>query len=293
VTAQLPRERVFESVNDLDGLLAQLQRMPCFRTATAVEIDGSFAVYQSGDFERLCEVWRELAEPTRAVFPGKLHLAYKHSGKAPRMVNAAIFLLSVRAVLRAGERFRSGLSPEVHASLHKDFPWLERRHQHIPDGYTPRFEFPRAFADFIEHGDLDESRARWQLAVGLNEVQQSCYSAFAAELFRLPELHRHAARERALAINYFGHWAPRCSRDLWRETIWILDALNAAVFELVLGELPRALAPVGPLGIPARRAQWAAFVRALDTPQWLLDSHTPDGSTAPSSSARRDDRRRF
>jgi hypothetical protein len=277
VTDQLPRERTFESVSDLDGLLAQLQRMPCFRTATERELAASFTAYESGDFERLCDVWREVAEPTRAAYPGSLHFVYANAGKAPRMVNAAVFLLSVRAVLRAGERFRSELSPEVRRSLHADFPWLERRHEHIPDGYTPRFEFPRAFTQFIEHGDLDDSRARWQLAVGLNEVQQSGYSAYAAKLFRLPELHRHAARERALAVNYFGHWAPRCSRDLWRETIWILDALNAAVFEMVLGILPRAFALTGSLGVVARRSQWAAFVRNLETPQWL-EPHPEIGS---------------
>jgi hypothetical protein len=296
-------ERRFESVAELDRLLAELQRIPCFRTAPDREIEASFAAYEAGDFGRLCEVWRELAQPTRAELPAHLRHAYAHAGKGPRMVNASIFLLTVRAVLRAGERFRSGLSPDVQRALHSEFPWLERRHEHIPAGHTPQFEFPRAFTDFIEHGDLDDSRARWQLAVGLNEVQQSCYSAHAAELFRLPELHRHAARERALAVNYFGHWAPRCSEDLWRETIAVLDALNAATFELVLGILPRAFALTGPLGIGARRAQWAEFVRGLDTPQWLeppprgnkaaaaLHSRAPDGTS--STPLRRDDRGRL
>jgi len=261
--------RVFESVADLDRLLTRLQRIPCFRTATEHEVEASFAAYRTGDFARLCDVWAEVAQPTRAELPVGLHSAYAHAGKAPRMVNASVFLISVRAVLRAGERFREGLSPQVRASLSNEFPWLERRHEHVPNGYTPKFEFPREFSEFIEHGDLDDSRARWQLAVGLNEVQQTCYSSFAAELFRLPELRRHAARERALAVNYFGHWAPPCTQDLWRETIWILDALNAAVFELVLGLLLRAFAPVGPLGIRARRRQWQEFVEGLDTAQWL------------------------
>jgi hypothetical protein len=269
VTTDSARARCFESVAEPAALLAELRRIPCFRVATDVEVTASFAAYQSGDFEHLCELWREVAEPTRATIPAALRPAYEHAGKAPRMINASIFLLTVRAVLRAGERFRGGLSPEVRRALHSEFPWLERRHEHIPDGYTPPFEFPRVFTDYVEHGDLDDSRARWQLAVGLNEVQQSCYSAYAAELFRLPELHRHAARERALAVNYFGHWAPRCSEALWRETIWVLDALNAATFELVLGILPRAFAPIGPLGVRARRAQWRAFVEGLDTPQWL------------------------
>jgi hypothetical protein len=269
VTERHARERVFQGVPDHARLLAELQRIPCFRTATAREIDDTFVVYQTGDFERLCEVWREIAEPTRAALPGHLRHAYAHAGRAPRMINAGIFLLTVRAVLRAGERFRSKLSPEIQRALHSEFPWLERRHEHIPGGYTPHFDFPSAFAEFIEHGDLDDSRARWQLAVGLNEVQQTGYSAHAAELFRLPELHRHAARERALAVNYFGHWAPRCSKALWRETIWVLDALNAATFELVLRELPRAFMPIGPMGMRSRRAQWRAFVEGLDAPQWL------------------------
>jgi len=265
----LSRERVFESVPDLDGLLAQLQALPCFRVATDAEIDESFVAYQAGDFAQLCDVWQRVADPTRATLPEPLNSAYVHAGKAPRMVNAAVFLVTVRAVLRAGECFRAGLSPEVQRSLHTEFPWLERRHEHIPAGFTPPFEFPSAFARYIEHGDLDDSRARWQLAVGLNEVQQTAYSSFAAELFRLPELHRHAARERALALNYFGHWAPRCTHELWRETIHVLDALNAGVFEIVLGLIAQAFAPVGALGIRARRSQWRAFVEALDTPQWL------------------------
>ncbi|MFO7561789.1 MAG: hypothetical protein R6X02_04045 [Enhygromyxa sp.] len=261
--------RVHESVPDLERLLARLRRIPCFRVATDEEVERSFAAYQSGDFGRLCEVWAEVTQPTRAALPIGLRTAYAHAGKAPRMVNASVFLVSVRAVLRAGERFREDLSPAVREALHSEFPWLERRHEHIPAGYTPKFEFPRVFAEFVEHGDLDDSRARWQLAVGLNEVQQTCYSRFAAGLFRLPELRRHAARERELAINYFGHWAPRCTKELWRETLWVLDALNAATFELVLGLLVPAFAPIGPLGVRARRAQWEAFVRALDTPQWL------------------------
>jgi hypothetical protein len=262
--------RVFEAAPDLDEVLARLQALPCFRTATDEEVDASFAAYQAGDIEALCEVWKRVADPTRAELSAASRAAYQHAGKAPRMVNASVFLITLRAVLRAGERFREGLSGEVHRSVHAEFPWLEHRHEHIPAGFTPALEFPDEFRLFVERGDLDDSRARWQLAVGLNEVQQTCYSEFAAGLFRLPELRRHAARERALAINYFGHWAPRCTRDLWRETLYVLDALNAAVFELALAVLPQAFAPVGPLGVRARRAQWRAFVAGLDVPQRLL-----------------------
>ena len=199
--------------------------------------------------------------------------AYAHAGKGPRMVNALVFLDSLRATLAAGERFRGRLSPSVHGIIHTEFPYLERRHEHVPAGDTPRFEFPDLFRDYIEWGDLDDTRARWQLAVSVNEVQQATYSDFAARLFRLPELHRHAERERELACNYLGHAAPRCTLDLWRETIHVLDALNAATFAFVCTKLlPRAMARA--IGRD-RRAQWRSFVANLDTPQHLL---TVDGS---------------
>jgi hypothetical protein len=265
----MDRERVYEGVAKPDALLAELRRIPCFRLATPAEVEHSYAAYQTGDYRHLCEVWRSVAEPTRAEIPLQYRTIYAHAGKAPRMVSASVFLTTIRAVLRAGEQFRSGLSPRIQLALRREFPWLEHRHEHIPPGHTPPFAFPRVFADFVEYGDLDDSRARWQLAVGLNEVQQQAYSSFAAELFRLPELHRHAARERELALHYFGHWAPRCSEALWRETIWVLDALNAAVFELVLGVLPSAFSPAGALGIRARRSQWQAFVAGLDRAQRL------------------------
>ncbi|PRQ05005.1 hypothetical protein [Enhygromyxa salina] len=269
-------DREFEAVADLDArLVPQLRAIPYFREATAAEVDGSFAAYQRGDPEALCRVWAEIAEPTRATLPPVMRFAYARAGLAPRLLNAAVFLDSLRAVLGAGERFRGRLRADVQAALRSEFPYLERRHEHIPasepPSATPPFEFPQVFASYVEHVELDASRARWQLAVGLNEVQQACYSDFAAQLFRLPELHRHAARERELACNYFGHWAPRCTLDLWRETILVLDALNAATFELVCDHLlPRAMAPAQLVGSRTRRAQWREFVANLDTPQWLL-----------------------
>lgn len=267
--AALPRTRTFEAIADLDGWLSELQTIPCFRVATDAEVEASFAAYAAGDIAELCAVWARVAEPTRAEIPPRMRSAYAHAGKAPRMVNASVFLSTLRAVISAGERMRNRLPPELQRALHSEFPWLERRHEHIPPGFTPPFEFPQAFQSYLEQGELDDSRARWQLAVSLNEVQQSAYSTFASGLFRLPELHRHAERERALAINYFGHWAPRCTEALWRETIYALDALNAAVFELVIPLIAQAFAPAGALGIRARRSQWRAFVQGLDTPQWL------------------------
>ena len=192
-------DREFEARPDLDSaLLPRLRALPYFREAPRAEIDGSFAAYEVGDPAELCRTWARIAEPTRASMPAAMAWAYAHAGKGPRLVNATVFLDSLRATLAAGERFRSRLSPAVHAVIHAEFPYLERRHEHVPAGDTPSFEFPQLFRDYIEWGDLDDTRARWQLAVCLNEVQQATYSDFAARLFRLPELHRHAeARARA------------------------------------------------------------------------------------------------
>ncbi|KIG15511.1 hypothetical protein DB30_05534 [Enhygromyxa salina] len=267
---------MFEAIPDLDTrLVPQLRAMAYFREATPAEVERSFAAYEQGDPEQLCRVWAEVADPTRAALPPAMRFAYARAGLGPRLLNASVFLDSLRAVLEAGERFRGRLRGEVQAVLRSEFPYLERRHEHIPRGHdlseARAFEFPEVFASYVEHGSLDDSRARWQLAVGLNEVQQCSYSEFAAQLFRLPELRRHAARERELACNYFGHWAPRCTLELWRETILVLDALNAATFELVCTQLlPRAMAPSRLFDARSRRAQWREFVAKLDTPQWLL-----------------------
>jgi hypothetical protein len=273
-------DRVFEAQPDLDTrLLPQLRAQPYFREASRAEIEGSFAAYVAGDPDALCRTWAEIAEPTRASMPAAFAWAYAHAGKAPRLVNATVFLDSLRATLAAGERFRGRLSPAVNDVVHTEFPYLERRHEHVPRDETAtraaaHFEFPDVFREYVESGDLDDARARWQLAVCLNEVQQACYSDFAAQLFRLPELHRHAERERELACNYLGHAAPRCTRDLWRETIYVLDALNAATFEFVCSELlPGSMAHVIS---GRRRAEWRTFVANLDTPQQLL-AVDPDG----------------
>ena len=296
------RTRVFEARPDLDThWLPRLRAINYFREATPAEIDGSFARYEAGDIDGLLHAWATIAEPTRATMPATLRFAYAHAGKGPRHINASVFLDSLSASLRAGERFRERLPADIKAVVCTEFPYLEHRHEHVPDCGAPSFEFPAVFDEYIcwdvpasnqrrecggqgEGGlmtappawgegpatvppsKLDNTRARWQLAVALNEVQQSCYSTYAAELFRLPELHRHAERERALARNYFGHWSPRCTIDLWRETIYVLDALNAATFEFVCTKLlPRAMLRSG-----AGRARWREFVAKLDTPQWLL-----------------------
>ncbi len=113
-------------------------------------------------------------------------------------------------------------------------------------------------------------RVRWQLAAGLNEVQQAHQSEDCARRFRLPALRLHAARERELAINYFGHFAPRVSRALFRECLFVLDALNAAVFSMLCVERPGEMMRRSFAAAFTQRAQWRAFLDGLARPQWLL-----------------------
>jgi len=270
------RERVYQASPDLDSaVVPALARIPYFRLATADEVEQTFAAYQGGDAEQLCETWARVAEPTRAAMPTAMRVAYAQAGRGPWLVNATIFLDSVRAALRAGERFRERLPARARRILETEFTYLERRHEHIPPGSPAAFEFPDAFDRFVCHGDDDDTRARWQLAVALNEVQQCCYTDFAAEHLRLPVLHRHAERERDLVRNYFGHWSPRCTLDLWRETIYVLDALNAATFELVCTVLlPRIMGLRAPFSRAERKRRWQAFVAGLDEPQSLVE---PEG----------------
>jgi hypothetical protein len=85
--------------------------------------------------------------------------------------------------------------------------------------------------------------------------------------FGLPELGEHAARERALALNYLAHWSPAVTPALWRLCLILLDALNAAVFEMMCRAHP------GPMivhSVFGRRAEWRAFVEGLKTPQSLV-----------------------
>ena len=112
---------------------------------------------------------------------------------------------------------------------------------------------------------------RWQLCAALNEVQQQRYSRHAAERFGVPELARHGARERELAVNYFSHWAPHVTRELWRQCIFVLDGLNAATFDLLCNRAPRRVrAPRAGGDRSTRGAEWRAFVDGLEKPQWLM-----------------------
>jgi hypothetical protein len=257
-------ERSFEV-----GLLPRLAAIPFFRLASDEEVDRSYDAYCAGDFDKLCDVWREVAQPTRANL-GSLTKFYDRARWAPSRANGLAFLATVRAVLRAGEKFRKKLSARTQEALAKDFPWLERRHQHVPDGWTPPFKFPDELRLFIDALAVDDARVRWQLCAGLNEVQQHWYSIHAAERFAVPELVKHGARERQLAVNYFSHWAPPASRELWRQCIVLLDGLNAATFELLCHQQRGAMVRHAFMGMVTRGAEWRAFVTALDEPQWLM-----------------------
>lgn len=257
-------ERSFEV-----GLLPRLAAIPYFRRATDEEIDRSYEAYRGGDFAALCDVWCTVAQPTRAEL-GRLTRLYDRAGWAPARANGLAFLATVRAVLRAGEKFRARLSARTQQALENEFPWLEHRHEHIPDGWTPPFKFPDELRLFIDALAIDDARARWQLCAALNEVQQQHYSRHAAERFGVPELAQHAARERELAINYFSHWAPEATRELWRQCILVLDGLNAATFDLLCNRAAGAFVRHAMSGMVTRRAEWRAFVENLQKPQWLM-----------------------
>jgi hypothetical protein len=257
-------ERSFDA-----GLLVRVRRIPFFRLASDDEIDGSWAAYRSGDFAALVDQWRRLAQPTRADL-GKLTALYDRARLAPARANGLAFLATIRAVLVAGQALRDRLSTRTQETLAHDFPWLERRHEHVPPGYTPEFAFPDEFRLFIDALSVEDARVRWQLCCGLNEVQQAWYSTHAAERFSVPELVRHGARERLLGINYFSHWAPSVTRELWRQCLIMLDALNAATFDMICNRQAGAIIRHALFGMVTRRQEWRAFVAGLATPQWTL-----------------------
>jgi hypothetical protein len=250
-------------------ILVELRALPLFRLATDEEIDRSYAAYGAGDSARLCDVWQAEAAPTRADL-GRLRPLYERASWAPSIANGLAYLATVRAALDAGRAFRAQLSPPLRASLLCDFPWLERRHEHVPPGFTPPLAFPDAFRRFVDTPQLDAARARWQLCAALNEVMQAAYSRYAATLFRLPPLCEHAARERAMALNYFAHWSPPATRALWRQCVLVLDGLNAATFGMLCREQPAAMIGHALFGALARRSEWRAFVDGLQQPPWLL-----------------------
>jgi hypothetical protein len=274
-----PNARPAEGERGFDaGILPRLQRIPFFRVASDEEIDASYEAYRDGDIAGLCDRWCAVAQPTRADL-GRLTPFYDRAGWGPARANGLAFLATVRAVLRAGERLRARLSARTRAAFEREFPWLERRHEHVPPGWTPPFELPDEFRLFLDAVGVDDARVRWQLCAGMNEVQQHWYSRHAAERFGVPELVRHAARERELALHYFSCWAPPATRELWRQVVLVLDALNAATFDLICHRAPGAMVRHALAGMVTRRGrdEWRAFVDGLARPQWLM---TPAAAAA-------------
>src|SRR5690348_10187833 len=132
---------MFDGMPDFDTrILAELRQNRFFRLAPDAEIDASYAAY--GDVDRLLAVWREVADPTRATLPDYNKLYFGRAHLAPNLVNGLAFIVTTRAAIEAGKRFRARFRPEVRQALERDFPWLENRHQHIPDGWAPACEFP-------------------------------------------------------------------------------------------------------------------------------------------------------
>ena len=277
----LPRQHVLVPIFDAmprfdDEILPQLQQLRFFRLAPESEVQVSYAAYtrcmQTGDAAPLLAAWRDGAVATRAQITGLAAQIYESVALLPLPLRRLAVLSTLRSVLQAGVRFRAGLPSEVRELLQREFPWLEHRHLHIPEGYAPHFEFPAAFGQFLSSGSLDDARVRWQLCAALNEVQQSIYSAEMAGRCALPELRQQSEREADLACNYFAHSSPPVTIELWRQCIVLLDGLNAAVLAMTCslrGPWIVACAALCSLR-PSQRGQWDRFVEGLSAPQWLL-----------------------
>jgi hypothetical protein len=256
---------------DLDGapdfekrILPQLVAIPCWRSPTDEEIGQSFAAYQRGA-EPLIECWSRVASPIRANPDGLGGAFYRRARLLPRSLNQMTFLATIRAVLAAGRHFFDHqLRPESARAIRESFSFLERRHEHVPPGWAPRFHFPRAFVEFVDGESVERAKIRFFVIAAINEVQQHVYSLHLAETLGLPDLRRHAALERAMAIQYLAAWSPPATEKLWRQCLHALDGLNAAVFATVLHE-QRLAFPASALlhGLSAAR-EWRAFVAGLD-----------------------------
>lgn len=265
------RNKIWEGMPSFDEqLVPQMEAMRYFQAPTDEEITPAYRAYMAGDPAKLVDVWRAMANPVRARMDDKQRKLYEMSGRLPKAVMGRAFLLLIRSVLEAGKQFRAKLPADVRTAMETEFPWLEHRHEHIPAGYTPPLEFPEVFASWLTSGSLDDARVRWQLAAALNEVQQTVYSADSARVFGIEELVTHADREKALAENYLRHWSPRVTKELFRQTIYVLDALNAAVFELSFDKLGPLMTVRAALGVVSAPAEWRSFVQGLERPQWLL-----------------------
>lgn len=269
-------EPLWDADSDFDspsGLSGRIRGLRCMRVPTEEEVQATWPHWRSGDVDALLRTWREVAEPIRATVPFPASVVHPRMGILPPRINGTVYLITVRAGLAAGVRFRDSLRPQARQVIATRFPWLEDRHQHIPDGPTPEVDFPDVFRAFIDVDDPEEVAARWQLAAAANEIQQAAFTRWTARAQRLPELVRHAEREEALARNYIGHWRPACTPALWRQTLWVLDALNAALFAWVVDEVAMWLMLRGTWD--ACGDTWDRFVHAMDEPPPLVP--VPEG----------------
>lgn len=258
-----------QAMADFDArVLSELRRNRFFRPAPPSEIESSFACY--GDVDRLLATWRDQADPTRAVLPEFNRAAFARAHLAPNLVNGLAFVVTTRAAIEAGKRFRRRLRPEVRRVLERDFPWLENRHQHVPEGWTPALEFPGAIDAFFNDTGVEDAKARWQLVASLNEVMAAASSRYLMKLLALPVLERQALREEALARNYFAHWSPPVSAELWRQCILVIDGINAAVFEAICDTQLKPILGYTFFKAPLHGKDWKRFLAGLDQPQWLL-----------------------
>jgi hypothetical protein len=270
----------FGAMAEFDArVLAALEKNVFFRQAPDGEIDASFAAYRSGDVARLIAAWNQRCEATRVKLPEVNARAFARAHLAPEITNGLAFLATARAALAAGIHFRKRLRDDVQRAFQSEFPWLENRHPHVPAGWAPACEFPLAIDAFFD-AKLDDAKARWQLVCALNEVMQQAYTRHLATLLALPRLAEHAAREEELAHNYFAHWSPECTRELWRQCIVVLDGINAAVFEACCKTELRKLIAFSLTGSLTRRRQWRDFLDGLSVPQPLVPA--PRASAAAS-----------
>jgi len=260
---------MFEGMPDFDSrVLSELQKNRFFRRAPEAEITASYTAY--GDVERLLHVWHLSADPTRATLPDYNKSAFARAHLAPNLVNGLAFIVTTRAAIEAGKRFRQRFRPDVREVLEHDFPWLENRHQHIPEGWAPACEFPRAIDPFFNETTVDDAKARWQLVAAFNEVMAAASSRYMTKLLALPMLEQQALREEALARNYFAHWSPPATRELWRQCIHVIDGINAAIFEAICDTQLRPILGYTFFKAPLHAREWKRFVAALNEPQWLL-----------------------
>ena len=258
-----------DAMPDFDSrILTELQKNKFFRLAPESEIDAVWNAW--GDVDRMLAAWRENADPTRATLPSYNKSYFAKAHLAPNLVNGLAFIVTTRAAIEAGKRFRQRFRPEVRASLERDFPWLENRHQHIPEGWAPVCDFPPAIDPFFNDASVTDAKVRWQVVAAFNEVMAAASSRYMVKLFALPALERQAEREEALARNYFAHWTPQITRELFRQCILVIDGINAAIYEAVCVTQLKPILGYTFFKAPLHTREWKKFLAALEEPQWLL-----------------------